>query len=65
MIIDVSGTILTPGNKGRDCLGNGLHGDVECCCDECDYMMCCFSGHDPRFCSTCDDRNCSHSAKCK
>ena len=37
MIIDVTGTELTPGNFGRDCLGNGEHEGVECCCDECDY----------------------------
>lgn len=35
-----------PGNNGRDCPLNGEHFDdngklIECCCDECDYMMCC------------------------
>ena len=47
MIIDVTGVVLTPGNHGVDCLGNGAHFDadgaaVECCCDECDYWMCCY-----------------------
>ena len=42
MIIDISGTVLIPGNKGMDCPGNGLNPDVECCCNECDYMLCCF-----------------------
>jgi len=46
MIIDVTGVELTPGNGGRDCKGNGLHYDengglIECCCDECDYAVCC------------------------
>ncbi len=39
MIIDVTGVVLTLGNNGRDCDGNWEHD--ECCCDECDYMMCC------------------------
>ena len=46
MIIDVTGIPLTPGNGGKDCLGNGLHTDecgneIECCCEECDYLMIC------------------------
>ena len=46
MIIDVTGIELTPGNGGKDCKGNGRHFDengntYECCCDECDYMLCC------------------------
>ena len=37
---------LIPGNGGRDCPGNGGHYDengkiIECCCDECDYLMLC------------------------
>ncbi len=47
MIIDVTGTILTPGNEGKDCFGNGEHIDefgnlIECCCDECDYYLDCY-----------------------
>lgn len=51
MIIDVTGIELTPGNNGRNCLGNGQHSDkngntIECCCDECDYMLCCLCDED-------------------
>ena len=47
-IIDVTGTPLTPGRHGKRCLGNGLHPEYECCCDECDYMMCCYPEYDWR-----------------
>lgn len=30
---------LTPSFHGRDCLGNGEHENIECCCDECDYYL--------------------------
>ncbi len=44
-IIDVPGVELTPGNMSA-CLGNGKHLDedgifIECCCDECDYLILC------------------------
>lgn len=44
--IDVTGTVLSPG-KPDICNGNGRtfdkNGDlIECCCDECDYLMACF-----------------------
>ena len=47
MIIDVTGVELTPGNFGKNCLGNGKHFDkngepIECCCEECDYYLECF-----------------------
>lgn len=63
MIIDVTGTILIPGFFGRDCPGNGKHTDengeiIECCCDECDYMWCCWEGFTPEACTTCDDLFC-------
>ena len=58
MIIDVTGTILTPGNCGDDCCGNGEHEGIECCCDECDYMMCCLPDHDPMLCLSCGDKAC-------
>ena len=50
MIIDITGIELTPGNGGKDCLGNGEHVDekgnlIECCCDECDYLICCLEGY--------------------
>ena len=37
-----TGILLTPGFHGEDCLGNGLHSEYECCCDECDYLLECF-----------------------
>ena len=50
MIIDILGMILTPGEEGKNCLGNGEHRDdngklIECCCDECDYYCCCLPKH--------------------
>lgn len=61
MIVDVTGVILFPGNKGRDCLGNGKHYDskgkiIECCCDECNYLECCIA--EKTLCSVCEDNNC-------
>ena len=66
MIIDVTGVELTPGNGGNDCMGNGEHISkngvtIECCCDECDYMMCCFCMEDLSECSKCPDKKCPHS----
>ena len=63
MIFDVSGVELIPGNNGRDCPGNGEHFDeagneIECCCDECDYFMCCLDTHDRKLCRTCTDDAC-------
>ena len=55
MIVDITGTLLIPGNGGKDCPGNGETG--ECCCDECDYMMCCFGEGKPD-CGGCKDRFC-------
>ena len=68
MIIDVTGVELTPGNFGKDCLGNGKHIDangdiIECCCDECDYLMCCSEGYcNLDECKTCMDTDCMRSA---
>ena len=67
MIIDITGIVLTPGNGGKDCLGNGMHVDengnrTEWCCDECDYAICCY---EPELfaacCEDCDDLDCPHS----
>ena len=58
MIIDITGTVLTPGNIGRDCLGNGTHPGIECCCDECDYMRCCVETHTAEACQQCQDPDC-------
>ena len=61
MIIDITGTVLTPGNCGVDCLGNGLFLESVCCCDECDYMQCCLETHSPAHCLTCEDTDCPHA----
>lgn len=67
MIIDITGTELTPGNNFKDCLGNGENYDengilIECCCDECDYYICCLANdweayYDDR-CVICDKKEC-------
>lgn len=46
IIIDITGTPLTPSFHGEKCLGNGEHSDYECCCDECDYYLLCFPEYD-------------------
>ena len=61
MIIDVTGTILIPGNFGNDCPGNGEHDGIECCCDECDYMMCCLPTYTMDRCADCRDKYCPHA----
>lgn len=66
MIIDVTGVVLTPGNKGIDCLGNGKFYDengekIECCCDECDYMLCCFGNQSENDCKNCKDKYCERA----
>ena len=48
-ILDPTGVELTPGNM-LECLGNGEHLDnegnpIECCCDECDYLILCLERH--------------------
>ena len=63
MIIDVTGTILTPGNQGKACLGNGEYPGIECCCDECDYLMCCFDVKYEAQCDLCDDQHCPRAGK--
>jgi len=61
MIIDITGTILTPGNLGKDCMGNGQHPEIECCCEECDYMLCCLESRKSSDCIRCTDQNCPNS----
>ena len=61
MIIDITGVQLTPGNNGEEYKGNGKHLDeygilIECCCDECDYLICCTS--DDVNCDECMDKDC-------
>ena len=64
MIIDVTGITLVPGNCGKDCPGSWEYAGLNCCCDECDYIMCCQDTHDPAECRVCTDRNCPHSPNC-
>ena len=45
-VIDITGVELTPGEPAI-CLGNGELG-FECCCDECDYYLFCFSEFDQK-----------------
>ena len=45
-VVDITGVELTPGEPAV-CLGNGEQG-FECCCDECDYFLLCFSEFDPK-----------------
>ena len=63
MILDVTGVELIPGNEGRDCPGNGEHIDrngelIECCCDECDYMLCCTDVMWDVYCAECSVQSC-------
>lgn len=62
MIIDITGTVLTPGSCGKDCLGNGLHPEFECCCDECNYFLCCMESHEMSECLRCKDPDCPRSS---
>ena len=64
MIIDVTGIPLIPGNRGKDCPGSWEYAGLDCCCNECDYMMCCLDTHDTMECGICEDKDCPHSAKC-
>lgn len=62
-IIDITGIKLTPGNYGKNCKGNGEHRDwrgrvIECCCDECDYYMCCYEMQNDDECVTCANSDC-------
>lgn len=62
-LIDPSGVRLTPGNFGKDCLGNGKHltkrgKRIECCCDECDYLLCCADESYSQKCAACAEKNC-------
>ena len=66
MIIDITGVELTPGNEGKNCKGNGLFVDsdgktIECCCEECDYMLCCIERHNSKKCEECLDIKCPNA----
>ena len=45
-VIDITRIELTPGEP-TVCLGNGEQG-YECCCDQCDYYLLCFSEFDQK-----------------
>lgn len=64
MIIDSNGIMLIPGNFGNYCPGSWEFAGLDCCCDECDYMLCCLETHDPKECLTCQDLHCPHSPNC-
>lgn len=66
LIIDITGTLLTPGCGGMGCKGNGdyinIFGTpVECCCNGCNYMMCCLDEHDEYECRECPKKHCPRS----
>lgn len=60
MIIDITGIELIPGNNGIDCTGNG---SIQCCCYECEYMMCCLETHKQEEYKICQDPNCPRAGK--
>ena len=62
MIIDVTGIPIIPGNQGKDCPGNWSSAGWNCCCDECDYMICFLDTHDPKECESCTDQDCPRSS---
>jgi hypothetical protein len=61
MISDITGIVLIPGNCGKDCPGSWELAGYDCCCDECDYMLCCLESHDAQECLKCSDRECPRS----
>lgn len=64
LIADVTGIVLIPGFGGRDCPSNGEEDPMTCCCDECDYMICCMGVKDENACVNCTDRYCPRSPVC-
>ena len=58
MIVDVTGIELIPGNQGKDCPGNGRNPIIECCCNECDYFLCCMDETFSKCCAKCQDVYC-------
>ena len=61
MIIDIVDDILTPGDCGKYCIGNGMNIDenviqIECCCDECNYLACCNT--EKLNCKNCSESDC-------
>lgn len=62
-MMDVNKMMLIPGNCGNDCPGNWENAGLNCCCDECDYMMCCLETHDMNACKRCTDNECPHAQR--
>ena len=63
MIIDVTGEIIIPGRRRKDCPGgNSLEYD---CCNECDYTLCCVVRHSTIRCIACDDPDCPRTGHSK
>ena len=56
--IDITDIELTPGDP-LVCLGNGEQ-DFECCCDECDYYLLCYSEFGPKSNQRKSTRNKGH-----
>ena len=70
MIVDITGIELVPGNNGSDCPGNGFYLDgksknIDCCCDECDFFLCCLPEHNPKECEKCEMAACPRNKYCK
>lgn len=60
------GVTLSPGNLGNDCIYNGLHKDIfgrtiECCCDECNFLLCCIPENNKNKCENCTQKYCPFS----
>ncbi|MBO7148685.1 MAG: hypothetical protein J6V93_02405 [Clostridia bacterium] len=70
MLLDYSGIILNQGYGGKNCRGNGEHYNddgmlIDCCCDECDYLMCCLKIQGYGDCKRCKDTVCPSSPEYK
>ena len=42
-MLDPSGVLLAPGFHGENCAGSVNTSEHECCCDECDFYLLCFT----------------------
>ena len=65
MIEDLTGIRLIPGREGQECPGNGSDLWIECCCDECDYLLCCVDAHNEEECLMCNDLFCPRALEAK
>jgi len=62
MIIDITGIELIPGKQSKYFPGN--KGDI-CCCDECDYLLCCTTKHNIIRCIACESEECPRAGIAK